>query len=96
MAARMEQLASPGAVRLTADTLKLAEGYVEVPVKGLAARAAAGAAPAALRHAAVEDHLHGVVAVERAAERLVEGPAAAAHDEQEPLHLPARHRPRPG
>ena len=36
MAARMEQLASPGAVRLTADTLKLAEGYVEVPVKGLA------------------------------------------------------------
>jgi len=41
LAARMEQLATPGAIRLTADTLRLAEGYVEVkslgpvPVKGL-------------------------------------------------------------
>jgi class 3 adenylate cyclase/tetratricopeptide (TPR) repeat protein len=41
LAARMEQLATPGTVRLTADTLRLAEGYVEVkplgpvPVKGL-------------------------------------------------------------
>src|ERR1700675_409421 len=41
LAARMEQLATPGSVRLTADTLRLAEGYVEVrplgpvPVKGL-------------------------------------------------------------
>ncbi len=41
LAARMEQLASPGTIRLTADTLRLAEGYVEVkslgpiPVKGL-------------------------------------------------------------
>jgi AAA ATPase domain len=39
----MEQLATPGATLLTADTLRLAEGYVEVkplgamPVKGLAA-----------------------------------------------------------
>ena len=42
LAARMEQLASPGSVRLTAGTLALAEGYVEVkplgpvPVKGIA------------------------------------------------------------
>jgi class 3 adenylate cyclase/tetratricopeptide (TPR) repeat protein len=41
LAARMEQLATPGTIRLTADTLRLAEGYVEVkalgpiPVKGL-------------------------------------------------------------
>jgi class 3 adenylate cyclase/tetratricopeptide (TPR) repeat protein len=42
LAARMEQLALPGTVRLTAQTVQLAEGYVEVrplgpiPVKGLA------------------------------------------------------------
>ena len=42
LAARVEQLASPGTILLTAETLKLAEGYVEVmplgpvPVKGLA------------------------------------------------------------
>lgn len=42
LAGRMEQLAVPGTVRLTADTLRLAEGFVEVnplgpiPVKGLA------------------------------------------------------------
>jgi len=42
LAGRMEQLASPGAIRLTGETLRLAEGYVEVkplgpiPVKGLA------------------------------------------------------------
>jgi class 3 adenylate cyclase/tetratricopeptide (TPR) repeat protein len=41
LAARMEQLAAPGTVRLTSGTLRLAEGYVEVrslgpvPVKGL-------------------------------------------------------------
>ena len=41
LAARMEQLAVPGTIRLTADTLRLAEGYVEVkplgsvPIKGL-------------------------------------------------------------
>jgi class 3 adenylate cyclase/tetratricopeptide (TPR) repeat protein len=41
LAARMEQLATPGSVLLTADTLRLAEGYVEVkplgpvPVKGV-------------------------------------------------------------
>ena len=43
LAARMEQLASPSTTLLTADTLRLAEGYVEVrplgamPVKGLPA-----------------------------------------------------------
>ena len=42
LAARMEQLAPPGTVRLTGETLRLAEGYVEVrslgpiPVRGLA------------------------------------------------------------
>jgi len=42
LAARMEQLAEPGTTLLTGDTLRLAEGYVEVkglglvPVKGLA------------------------------------------------------------
>jgi class 3 adenylate cyclase/tetratricopeptide (TPR) repeat protein len=42
LAARMEQLASPGTTRLTAETLKLAEGFVQVkplgaiPVKGMA------------------------------------------------------------
>jgi class 3 adenylate cyclase/tetratricopeptide (TPR) repeat protein len=41
LAARMEQLATPGTVRITAETLRLAEGYVQVtplgpvPVKGL-------------------------------------------------------------
>jgi class 3 adenylate cyclase/tetratricopeptide (TPR) repeat protein len=43
LAARMEQLATPGTVLLTSDTLRLAEGYITaqplgpVPVKGLAA-----------------------------------------------------------
>src|SRR5262245_47574655 len=42
-AARMEQIADPGSTRLTADTLHLAEGFVQVralgpmPVKGLTA-----------------------------------------------------------
>jgi class 3 adenylate cyclase/tetratricopeptide (TPR) repeat protein len=41
LAARMEQLATPGTVRLTGETVRLAEGYVEIkslgpiPVKGL-------------------------------------------------------------
>jgi class 3 adenylate cyclase len=42
LAARMEQLAPPGSIRLTAEALRLAEGFVQVaplgpiPVKGLA------------------------------------------------------------
>jgi class 3 adenylate cyclase len=45
LAARMEQMANPGATLLTADTLHLAEGFVqvqslgEVAIKGLATRA---------------------------------------------------------
>lgn len=41
LAGRMEQLADPGSILLTADTMRLAEGYIEVkslgpvPVKGL-------------------------------------------------------------
>src|SRR5918999_2200431 len=41
LAARMEQIARPGAILITGDTLKLAEGYVDVkhlslvPIKGL-------------------------------------------------------------
>ena len=41
LAARMEQLAAPGSIRLTAGTLRLAEGFVQVtplgpvPIKGL-------------------------------------------------------------
>jgi class 3 adenylate cyclase/tetratricopeptide (TPR) repeat protein len=43
LAARMEQLAPPGSIRLTTETLRLAEGWVQVtplgpvPVKGLSA-----------------------------------------------------------
>ncbi len=43
LAARMEQLAAPGSIRITAGTLQLAEGYVQVrplgpvPIKGLGA-----------------------------------------------------------
>jgi class 3 adenylate cyclase/tetratricopeptide (TPR) repeat protein len=43
LAARMEQLATPGAIRITADTFALAEGHIEVkslglvPIKGVAA-----------------------------------------------------------
>src|SRR5499426_907443 len=42
LAARMEQLAAPGSTRLTGDTLRLAEGFIDVkalgpvPVRGLA------------------------------------------------------------
>src|SRR5438046_390229 len=34
LAARMEQIARPGAILVSADTLKLAEGYVDVPPLG--------------------------------------------------------------
>ena len=59
LAARMEQLAPPGSIRLTAETLRLAEGFVQatalgpVPVKGLAEPVAVfelvGAGPARTR-----------------------------------------------
>ncbi len=50
LAARMEQLASPGTTRLTADTLRLAEGYVagdRADDSGSADRPAAGGGAAA-------------------------------------------------
>src|SRR5580765_2213781 len=34
LAARMEQLAPPGSIRLTAETLRLAEGFVQVTALG--------------------------------------------------------------
>jgi class 3 adenylate cyclase len=34
LAARMEQLAPPGSIRLTAETLRLAEGWVQVTLLG--------------------------------------------------------------
>jgi class 3 adenylate cyclase/tetratricopeptide (TPR) repeat protein len=56
LAARMEQLATPGTIRLTSDTLRLSEGFIDVkplgciPVKGLAGAVEiyemAGAGPA--------------------------------------------------
>src|SRR5262245_51009011 len=59
LAARMEQLAPPGSIRLTAETLRLAEGSIQVkplgptPVKGLSYPVEvfelAGAAPARTR-----------------------------------------------
>src|SRR5207245_3707753 len=59
LAARMEQLAPPGSIRLTAETLRLAEGFVQVtalgpvPVKGLVEPVAVfelvGAGPARTR-----------------------------------------------
>ena len=64
LAARMEQMATPGTIRVTAETLRLAEGYVEsralgrVAVKGLSAPVEvyellrAGAAPSRLQAAA--------------------------------------------
>jgi class 3 adenylate cyclase len=59
LAARMEQLAAPGSILLTAETLRLVEGFIQatslgpVPIKGLAAPVEAfevvGSAPARRR-----------------------------------------------
>jgi len=69
LAARMEQLAAPGRIRLTAETLHLAEGFVQVtplgpvPIKGLGEPVAvfelvgAGAARTRLEAAAAERYL---------------------------------------
>jgi hypothetical protein len=92
LAARMEQMALPGTVRLTAETVRLAEGYFEVrslgpiPVKGLSAPielfelAGAGSARTRLQAAA----LRGLTRfVGRDAEvehlRRVLGQAGASH-----------------
>ena len=92
LAARMEQLADPGTIMLTADTLRLAEGYVEVkplgpvPVKGLDApvevyeMVAAGPQRSRL-HAAAARGLTRFVGREPELEqlRLALGRAAAGH-----------------
>ena len=49
LAARMEQLAMPGSVLLSADTLRLAEGFVEVKPLGPVQRQGAGRAGRGLR-----------------------------------------------
>ena len=92
LAARMEQLASPGTTLLTADTLRLAEGYVEVtplgamPVKGLPTPVDAyeltGAEPRRSRlSAAAARGLTRFVGRDGELEQLREalGPAASGH-----------------
>jgi predicted ATPase/class 3 adenylate cyclase len=92
LAARMEQLATGGRSLLTADTLRLAEGYVEVrplgpvPVKGLAAPVEiyemVGAGPRRSRlHAAAARGLTKFVGRETELEQLrqILGRAAAGH-----------------
>ncbi len=92
LAARMEQLALPGTTRLTADTLELAEGYIEVkslgpvPVKGLNAPVEVfemvAAGPGRSRfHAAAARGLTRFVGREAELEqlRLALGHAAAGH-----------------
>ena len=92
LAARMEQLARPGITLLTADTLRLAEGYIEVkplgpvPVKGLETPVdvyemlGAGARRSRL-HAAVARGLTRFVGRDRELDQLREtlGRAAAGH-----------------
>ena len=85
LAARMEQLARPGVTLLTADTLRLAEGYVEVkplgpvPVKGLADPVEVyeliGARPGAV--AARGGRSPGADALRRARRRAGAAPAGA-------------------
>ncbi len=81
LAGRMEQLADPGTTLLTADTLRLAEGYIEVkplgpvPVKGLESPVEVyeltGAGPARSRlHAAVARGLTRFVGRESELEQL--------------------------
>jgi class 3 adenylate cyclase/tetratricopeptide (TPR) repeat protein len=92
LAARMEQLATGGRSLLTADTLRLAEGYVEVkplgpvPVKGVQAPIdvydLVGAGPLRSRlHAAATRGLTRFVGRERELEQIREslGQAASGH-----------------
>ena len=89
LAARMEQLAAPGSIRVTADTLRLAEGYVEakslgpVPVKGLEMPVEVydlvGADPQGSRlHAASARGLTEFVGRDRELDALAEGLARVA------------------
>jgi len=92
LAARMEQLAIPGGIRLTAATLRLAEGFVAVrslgpvPVKGLDTAVEVyemvGAGPRRSRlHAAASRGLTRFVGRERELEQLRQalGQAATGH-----------------
>jgi class 3 adenylate cyclase len=92
MAARMEQLAAPGTVLMTADTLRLVEGYVTVrplgpaPIKGLTAAVEVyeltGAEPVRSRlHAAAARGLTRFVGREGELEQLRQalGRASAGH-----------------
>ncbi|MBI3455276.1 MAG: AAA family ATPase [Candidatus Rokubacteria bacterium] len=92
LAARMEQLASPGSTLLTAETLRLAEGYIAVrplgpvPVKGLETPIEVyemtGAGPLRSRlHAAAARGLTRFVGRERELEQLRQalGRAGAGH-----------------
>jgi hypothetical protein len=96
LAARMEQLASPGSIRLTADTLRLAEGFVQVmslglvPVKGVAEPVAVWELAAAAGHR--RHGRRGVVPLPGAAP----GGGVPLRDEptsQACLHLQARPHP---
>jgi class 3 adenylate cyclase/tetratricopeptide (TPR) repeat protein len=89
LAARMEQLADPGTTLLTAETLRLAEGYVDakplgpVPVKGVDAPVEvyelAGAGPRRSRlHAAAVRGLTRFVGRDRELEQLRDALARAA------------------
>ncbi|MBI3456911.1 MAG: AAA family ATPase [Candidatus Rokubacteria bacterium] len=89
LAARMEQIALPGSIRVTADTLRLAEGYVAVrplgpvPVKGLETPVEVyemvGAGPRRSRlHAAAARGLTRFVGRDRELERLREALSRAA------------------
>jgi class 3 adenylate cyclase/tetratricopeptide (TPR) repeat protein len=89
LAARMEQLAEPGATLLTVDTLRLAEGYIDVrslgllPVKGLEAHVEAyemlGAGPLRSRlHAAAARGLTRFVGRDAEIEQLRQAISRAA------------------
>jgi class 3 adenylate cyclase/tetratricopeptide (TPR) repeat protein len=92
LAARMEQLARPGSTLLTADTLRLAEGYIEitplgpVPIKGLEVAVdvyeLAGAGPRRSRlHAAATRGLTRFIGRDQEMEQLRQalGRVAAGH-----------------
>ena len=84
LAARMEQLARPGTILLTADTLRLAEGYVQVtplgpvPVKGLASpsRSTSWSGPAPARSRLQAAAARGLTPLRRARRRAGDAPAA--------------------
>jgi len=82
LAARMEQLARPGTALMTKDTLRLAEGYIEV--KPLA-RCRSGGSPS--RPENLRDHPRAAVR-----SRLQAGGGARALRLRGPRRAPDRHR----